>query len=145
MIIEDDRLVADDIAAGVTAGGGIVVAYAATEQEAVDAAQRVDIDLLLSDVRLADGSDGINASAKIRARHAAHVAFVTASTDDDTMNRMRRLNPLAIVHKPIAEAEIIALLDQLQVLRRRVAPPAPPELDQSGASMIHLSPYSREQ
>jgi hypothetical protein len=39
----------------------------------------------------------------------------------DTMNRMRRLNPLAIVHKSVAESEIIALLGQLRAMRRRIA------------------------
>lgn len=113
MIIEDESIVAADIAASVEAAGGRVVAYAATAQEAVDVAQQVEIDLLLSDVRLADNSDGIDASARIQARCDVPVAFVTASVDDETMARMRRLDPLAIVHKPASESDILALLDQV--------------------------------
>ena len=113
MIIEDEPVVAADIAASVEAGGGIVVAYATTAREAVDVAQQVEIDLLLSDVRLADNSDGIEASATIQARCDAPVAFVTASVDDETVARMRRLDPLAILHKPVSESDIFALLDRV--------------------------------
>ncbi len=58
MIIEDEVIVAMDIAASVEAGGGKVVACAATAREAAEVAQEIEIDLLLSDVRLADDSDG---------------------------------------------------------------------------------------
>jgi DNA-binding NarL/FixJ family response regulator len=115
MIIEDVPLVAAEIAATVEAGGGKVVACAATAREAMDAAQQVDLDLLLSDVRLADNSDGIDASARIQARSEVRVAFITASIDDETVARMRRLGPLAILQKPVSEADILAVLDQVHV------------------------------
>ena len=131
MIIEDEFIVATDIAASVEAGGGKVVACAATAREAAEVAQEIEIDLLLSDVRLADNSDGIDASARIQERRNVPVAFVTASADEETMVRMRRLGPLAIIHKPVLESDILAVLDQVH---RAMSADGEPTVGSKGAT-----------
>jgi len=56
LIIEDDLLVALDVEDSLSALGSITTALAATEENAVKSAVNRRPDLIISDVRLADGS-----------------------------------------------------------------------------------------
>ena len=69
MLVDDHEIVRDGIKAMLDAEDDVVVtAQAGTVREAIDEAHRTRPDVVVMDVRLADGS-GIEATREIRADH----------------------------------------------------------------------------
>ncbi len=86
MLVDDHEVVRDGVKSLLHAAGGmLVVAEAATVREAVANAERSFPDVIVMDVRLADGS-GIEATREIRSRRAnTAVLMLTSFADDDAL------------------------------------------------------------
>jgi DNA-binding NarL/FixJ family response regulator len=86
MLVDDHEIVRDGIRAMLDAQEDVVVtAEAGTVREAVDEAERTRPDVVVMDVRLADGS-GIEATREIRANHpATRVLMLTSFADDEAL------------------------------------------------------------
>ena len=78
LIIEAEPIIAMDLQLLVESAGHHVVGVAGSEAEAVAIAERERPGLVLADVNLGQGGDGAAAVARILARHATPVIFVTA-------------------------------------------------------------------
>ena len=76
---------------------------ASDAESAFDCAIDKEADLLLMDVNLGDGPDGIEAVRRIRAHREVAVIFITAYTDEANLGRIRELTPGAVVlSKPVS-------------------------------------------
>ena len=86
MLVDDHEVVRDGVRSLLEAAGGIVViAEASTVREAVANAWRSFPDVIVMDVRLADGS-GIEATREIRSRRPeTAVIMLTSFADDDAL------------------------------------------------------------
>lgn len=83
MLVDDHEVVRDGVRALLeSAGGMLVVAQAGTVREAVAHAERSFPDVIVMDVRLADGS-GIEATREIRSRRPKTAVLMLTSFDDD--------------------------------------------------------------
>ncbi|WP_323990968.1 response regulator [Nguyenibacter sp. L1] len=78
LIIEDEPIIAMDIEELVRSCGHQVAGVAATEADAIELARRTRPGLILADINLGAGGDGMNAVASILRQHDAPVIFVTA-------------------------------------------------------------------
>lgn len=86
-IIEDELPVALDLASLVEDMGHEVCGIAGTEGDAVTRAAREDLDLIVADVRLRDGSSGLQAVERLRAERTVPVVYVTAHGELVTSGR----------------------------------------------------------
>jgi len=86
MLVDDHEIVRQGIRAVIEAAGGLtVVAEASGVAEAIDRAKSTLPDVVVMDVRLADGS-GIEATREIRAaRPETKVVMLTSFADDDAL------------------------------------------------------------
>jgi two-component system, NarL family, response regulator DevR len=86
MLVDDHEIVRDGIKAMLDPYDDVVVtAQAGTVQEAIDEALRTRPDVVVMDVRLADGS-GIEATREIRASHPEiKVLMLTSFADDEAL------------------------------------------------------------
>jgi DNA-binding NarL/FixJ family response regulator len=86
MLVDDHEVVRDGVKSLLEAAGGmLVVAEAATVREAVANAERSFPDVIVMDVRLAEGS-GIEATREIRSRRPnIAVLMLTSFADDDAL------------------------------------------------------------
>ena len=86
MLVDDHEVVRDGIRTMLASEDDIVVTgEAGTVQAAIDEADRTRPDVVVMDVRLADGS-GIEATREIRARHpATSVLMLTSFADDEAL------------------------------------------------------------
>jgi two-component system response regulator DevR len=86
MLVDDHEVVRDGVKSLLEAAGGmLVVAEAGTVREAVANAERSFPDVIVMDVRLADGS-GIEATREIRSRRPdTAVLMLTSFADDDAL------------------------------------------------------------
>jgi CheY-like chemotaxis protein len=118
LIIEDEPVIALDIASIVQQSGHEVVGIAATHAEAVALATAELPGLVLADIQLADDSSGIEAVKEILASHSVPVIFVTAYP-----NRLLtgdKVEPAFLITKPF-EAETLSVTISQALSTRRPA------------------------
>ncbi len=111
LIVEDEALLVDLLAALVEEAGGTVAAMTDTAEEALTTAERERPDLALVDVKLAGPMDGVDA-ARALSQAGVMLIFVTGSNDAATVARMQALTPLGICHKPFRNESLLRLLAQ---------------------------------
>lgn len=99
MIVEDEAITAMYLENELSSMGLHVCCVADTGRKAIDyAATHREIDVILMDIRLKDDIDGINAAQMINRN--IPVIFHTAYADNETMERVGKLNPVAVLEKP---------------------------------------------
>src|SRR5262245_23831850 len=99
LIVEDEPLVAMSLAADMQALGFDACDLAATAQGAFLQAMEDKPDIVLMDVNLEGGREGIEAARWLREVCEIPIVFVTAYTDHDTVER---------IHQQVPDAEVIA-------------------------------------
>jgi DNA-binding NarL/FixJ family response regulator len=108
MLVDDHEIVRGGIRALVEAAGGMsVVAEARGVAEAISVARRAEPDVVVMDVRLADGS-GIDATREIRARRpATRVVMLTSFSDDEALVASIKAGASGYVLKQVRGGELL--------------------------------------
>ncbi|MCX2860493.1 EAL domain-containing protein [Paucibacter sp. PLA-PC-4] len=117
-IVEDERIVALDLRSGLEQLGFEVVGIAANEPEAVRLATSTVPDLVLMDIHLDRGSDGIDAARQIRELLAVPVIFLTAYGEPETLKRAALAAPYGYLLKPFELRELNATVCMAMARRR---------------------------
>ncbi len=102
LIVEDEAIVAMDLKVQLQQLGYLVSGQAATGEEAVDLAAHLRPHLVLMDISLGVGMDGIEAAHQIHAM-GIPVVFLTAFADDRTLARAKESAPYGYLLKPFDE------------------------------------------
>ena len=111
LVVEDEAVVAMDIQSKLEDLGYSVIALIRSGEEAVQTACEMRPDLILMDISLQGGMDGISAAACIQERSPTAVVYMTAHGDKDTINRAKSTEPLGYIIKPIDEQELRATIE----------------------------------
>jgi two-component system, cell cycle sensor histidine kinase and response regulator CckA len=106
LVVEDEAIVAMDISARLRALGYEVAGPASTGEEAIRAAVSSRPDLVLMDIMLRGGMDGVEAACRIREATGAPVVYLTAYADESTLRRAKIAEPLGYLLKPFEEREL---------------------------------------
>jgi CheY-like chemotaxis protein len=109
LVIEDEPLIALDLKR-LLEGLGHSVTIARTRDEALRAAAIVDPGLVIADIRLADGSSGLDAVNDLLDRLTVPVIFVTAFPERLTTGL--RPEPAFLIPKPFREEAVKATVSQ---------------------------------
>lgn len=110
LVVEDQPIVAADLAAMVEELGCEVVGTAASAAEALRLAEQMQPELALMDIRLEGSPDGIETAKLLRKRLRLPVVYITAYTDAKTLERARQTEPLGYLPKPFSKAAMQATL-----------------------------------
>ncbi len=111
IVVEDDRIVARDIAGQLERMGHVVVGTTPRGDDAVAMAARSSPDLVLMDIRLEPGIDGIEAAKAIGESCRAPVIFLTAYADDETLQRATATGAFGYLLKPFDQAQLRASIE----------------------------------
>lgn len=106
MIVEDESLVARDIDNMATSLGYEVCGIASSGEEAVAMAARLRPDLILMDVIIKGGLDGISAAERIWETYRIPLIYVTAYADELTLKRAKITEAFGYILKPFDEREL---------------------------------------
>ena len=111
LVVEDEAIVAMDIKDRLALMGYDVAGPAATGAEALTLAEGQRPDLILMDVRLDGPMDGITAAERIRDRFRLPVVFLTAYSEDATLERAKTAGPFGYVLKPFEDRELRTVIE----------------------------------
>ena len=104
LVVEDEGLIALDIARRLEALGHEPLGPASTAEEAIGLA--ADADIVLMDIRIDGQRDGIEAAKEIRARYHIPVIFLTAHADRATLERAKQAGPFGYIVKPLGPSSL---------------------------------------
>jgi two-component system cell cycle sensor histidine kinase/response regulator CckA len=105
LLVEDEALIAEELRTRLHRLGVQVVDIVDTGESAVAFARASLPQLILMDIRLKGGMDGIEAASRIRDCVPAPIIFLTAHSDQATLERAKQTGPLSYVLKPIRDRE----------------------------------------
>lgn len=111
LIVEDERLVAEDLRDTLTQVGYSVAGIVASGERAIDKVAEAGPDLVLMDINLSGEMDGITAAEEIRSRHGTPVVYLTAFSNDRTLARARETDAFGFIVKPFQEKAVIAAIE----------------------------------
>jgi DNA-directed RNA polymerase specialized sigma24 family protein len=111
LIIEDEPLIAMDLQRMLQDLGHRVTSIARTHKDAVKAAAEQQPGLVLADIRLADGSSGLDAVNDMLTSFAVPVVFITAFPEK--LMTGERPEPTFLITKPFREDAVKAIVSQV--------------------------------
>jgi CheY-like chemotaxis protein len=117
LIIEDEPMIALDLEELVSELGHRIIGIARTHSEAVRMIARCKPGLVLSDIKLADGSSGLNAVNEILQNNNVPVIFITAYPE--RFLKGDKPEPAFLVTKPYLPETVRALISQALFFDRR--------------------------
>ena len=120
LIIEDEPIIAADLANLVEDLGHTFAGNAATRKHAVELARKVKPGLILCDVQLADNSSGIDAVQDILADFDLPVIFITAFPE--RLLTGERPEPTYLITKPFQDDTVKAAISQALFFHAQAEP-----------------------
>lgn len=111
LVVEDEALIAEEIRDRLMRLGHDVVDVVDTGADALAAAERTRPDLVLMDIHLKGSIDGIQAADQISRWLGTPVVFLTAYSDQTTVERARSVAQFGYVLKPCSERELLVAIE----------------------------------
>ncbi len=111
LVVEDERLVAEDLVYCLNDLGHEVVGLTGSGEEAVNLAQETRPDIVLMDICLKGDTDGIEAAGLISAKIHAPVLFLTAYSGTTLLERAKKTNPCGYLLKPFTRKDLRVALE----------------------------------
>ena len=111
LVVEDDMIIAMDVEDGIEELGHNVVGSAVTASQAIELAGSLRPDVVLMDLRLADGSFGGDAARDILERYNIRSIFVSGNLDPVTRAKLAELEPVAMISKPFVQHQLAQALE----------------------------------
>jgi len=106
LVVEDEGLIAADIQRRLERLGYSVPAVARSGAEALRCARATPFDLVLMDIRLEGDMDGIAAAQTLKDELETPVIYMTAHSDQGTLNRAKLTEPFGYILKPVRDGEL---------------------------------------
>src|SRR5687768_13596712 len=119
LIVEDERLVAAEIAAALDRLGFAVSGTAKSADDAITCATACCPDIALMDINIEGELDGIATAQILRERFGVPVVYITQSADDLTIKRARLSRPYGYLIKPLDVRELKSTLE-IALYRHRI-------------------------
>ena len=118
LIVEDERIIAAELTRRITRLGYEVIATAGSGAEAIERARQGCPDLVLMDIGLPGEMNGLEAGGRIWEELKIRSVYVTAYTDELTMEQVRTPQPVLTVRKPFDVSQLRSTLEQALVAPR---------------------------
>ena len=106
LVVEDEGIIAMSLQAKLIEMGYDVPCTASSAEEGIELVAQIRPDLVLMDIMLGEGIDGIDGARQIRDRFGIPVVFLSAYSDDETLQRAKLTEPYGYMLKPVTDREL---------------------------------------
>jgi PAS domain S-box-containing protein len=111
LIVEDEGIIAKDIQSTLNRLGYSVIGIASSGEEAIKKALEIHPDIVLMDIVLEGAMDGVEAAGYIHDHFDIPVVYLTAYSDDTTLQRAKITEPFGYILKPFHEKELYTTIE----------------------------------
>lgn len=111
LVVEDEVIVAMDIAMQLRELGFEPVGHATRGEQAIELAGQLRPDLVLMDVQLASSIDGVTAAQAIRTQFGVPVVFLSAFDSAAAYDRAALTEPAGYITKPFDDYQLRAVVE----------------------------------
>lgn len=110
LVVEDERLIARDLAMLLEDFGYCAVGPATTGEQAIEMTERFRPQLVLMDIHLASVMNGITAAQVIRDQFDIPCVFLSAFGPGEVLERANRAQPAGFLAKPFTEQQMAEVI-----------------------------------
>ncbi|WP_295121604.1 DNA-binding response regulator [uncultured Chitinophaga sp.] len=107
LVVEDERLVAENVASILMQAGYPKVWLADTPQAALDYVQKYPVNLVICDIQLHGQHVGTSIVQKIKAMRPVAIIYLTAYSDQQTLDMALATEPVAYLLKPFTDRQLL--------------------------------------
>lgn len=107
LIVEDEVIIADDIALTLEQHGYMVSGIADTFEKAIGLIESSQPDILLLDIIIKGAKTGLDLAAEMNNNYHLPFLFLTSLFDSKTVLKANELSPAGYIVKPFKEADLI--------------------------------------
>ncbi len=111
LVVEDEQLIAADLAAKLARMGHQVIGTAASGKEAIRMAESLRPELVLMDIRIQGPMDGREAARRVQAVSGAPVIFITAYAEVFLSDPTQMVPPGLCLSKPFSTYQLQTVVD----------------------------------
>ncbi len=111
LIVEDEGIVATDIQERLSAMGYQSTGWADNAVRAIEMTEAQSPDIVLMDIRLPGPRDGIDAAEEIGRRFQIPVVFLTAYSEEATLERAKQAQSFGYILKPFNDRELKSTIE----------------------------------
>ena len=111
LIVEDERIVAEDIKMKLEMTGYAVAGIASSGKESIKKTETRGPDLVLMDIVLEGKMDGIEAAGVILSRFNIPVVYLTAYSDKKTLKMAKTTEPFGFIIKPFEAQDLFTAIE----------------------------------
>jgi len=111
LIVEDEVLVAEEIAADLEDYGFEITDIAISSEECFNSIKKNLPSVILMDINIKGNKDGIETANCINKIHSIPIIYLTANTDSKTIDRALTTSPNAFISKPYTKKDLTTSLE----------------------------------
>lgn len=119
VIVEDEVIVALDMAQALKAAGYNVIGSFSCGEAALEFIAEQCPDLIVMDIHLQGQLDGISTAEQIQKRYGLPIIYLTAYSDSETLSRAKATEPYAYLVKPFEDRDLLSAIE-MGLYRHRV-------------------------
>lgn len=129
LIVEDEPIIADDIAICLEQLGHQVVDICHSADPALNILAEKSVDLILLDIKIKGEKDGIQLAQLIRQKFNTPYIFISSLYDKTTIARAKNAQPAGYVVKPFKDQDIEVAVD-MALTKTTITPVTPASVEQ---------------
>jgi len=107
LVVEDDMIIQMFIQRTLAEGGYSIIGEARSGEEALALTIEHNPALILMDIGIVGGYDGIEAARRILTSHDVKIVFMTGNSDAATIARAKQVSDNPFIFKPIDEVHLL--------------------------------------
>lgn len=111
LIVEDEVLVAEDLAADLKEMGFDVADIAISDEECFALFEKEQPDVILMDIRIKGEMNGIEVAKKLKEKTSTPIIYLTSNTDPITMKQAIESHPQSFISKPYNKKDLKAAIE----------------------------------
>jgi len=111
LIVEDEPIISQNLKKMLTLLGYKVTGIISYGEQVLPHVESNGVDLILMDIYLAGGMDGIDTAKQLLGTHDIPIIYLTGDNDEATLKRARVSNPFGYLIKPIKKANLQSAIE----------------------------------